>query len=545
MSTTTGLITIRRALVSVSDKAYLEDLGRALVSAGAEILATGRTAAALKRAGIAYTPVDQFTGNPEAFDGRMKTISFRLESAILYDRASSKHVEEARRLEIPPIDCVVCNFYPFEEALEKLSAENPGGQAGASLAGQIRDQLVDQVDIGGPTMVRAAAKNFAGVLVLTDPADYPGVIAELRQKSGSVSYETRRKMMLKAFERVLDYDRAIYEGFARQPLRYGENPHQRAYFIPSSGAGGFDWDLAALSYNNILDANAAFGAVCDARETLAHDMRERHHVAGAARGACAIVKHNNPCGLATGATIAEAFDRAWAGDPVSSFGAVVALSAPLTSECARLFKKKFIEVLIAPGFEEGVLEELKSSKSKLRIVRAPVGANESFIRTAVRGGTLAQQPDGCMHDELQSATAIAFPKNLHAVARFGIIAAKWIKSNAVAIVRESAGGGFQLVGMGSGQPNRVDAIRRLAIPKAREALARDLREREALACDLSECVLVSDGFFPFADSIEAAAESGIKFVVQPGGSVRDAEVIAACDRLGVAMALTGKRHFRH
>ncbi len=527
MSTATGLITIRRALVSVSDKTYMEDLGRALVSAGTEILATGGTAAALKRAGIAYTPVERFTGNPEAFDGRMKTISFRLESEILYDRANSKHVEEARSLEIPPIDCVVCNFYPFEEALEKLSAESSGGQASGSLAGQICEQLVDQVDIGGPTMVRAAAKNFAGVLVLTDPADYPAVIAELRQKSGCVSYETRQKMMLKAFERVLDYDRAIYEGFARQPLRYGENPHQRAYFIPSSDAGGFDWDLAALSYNNILDANAAFGAVCDARE--------RYAVAGAAQGACAIVKHSNPCGLATGATIAEAFDRAWAGDPVSSFGGVVALSAPLTSECARLFKKKFIEVLIAPGFEEGVIEELKSSKSKLRIVRAPVGTNAAYIRTAVRGGTLVQQPDESMHDELQSATSKAFPKNLHAVARFGVIAAKWIKSNAVAIARECAGGGFQLVGMGSGQPNRVDAIRRLAIPKA----------RDVLAGDLSECVLVSDGFFPFADSIEAAAEAGIKYVVQPGGSVRDAEVIAACDRLGVAMALTGKRHFRH
>ncbi len=513
-----GLITIKRALLSVSDKTYLEELARMFISVGTEILATGGTAAALKKAGIAYTKVEDFAGSPEAFDGRIKTLTFKLQGGILFDRANAKHQAQASDLGVQSVDCVVCNFYPFEEALAR---------------GVTESELVEQIDIGGPTMVRAAAKNFSSVLVLTDPSDYAAVIAELRAKSGAVTEKTRKAMMVKAFESVLKYDRAIYEGFSRKALRYGENPHQKAYFVPDSSFSRLNWQFGNdISYNNMLDAQAAFGAMSDVREIAGNF------------GACAIVKHNNPCGLATGQTIAEAFELAWAGDPVSSFGGVVAMSAPVTMECVRLLKKKFIEVLIAPGFEEGVLEELQKDKKKLRIINSASGtlqedhrrASAPWLRTTIEGGILVQQPDDGWREEFHSPTKIKFPTKKQALAHFGIIASKWIKSNAITVVRETKDAGFQLVGMGSGQPNRVDAVKRLALPKARENFP-DL--------NLAECGLVSDAFFPFADSIEMAAKEGIFFVVQPGGSIRDNEVVAACDALGVSMLLTGKRHFRH
>lgn len=531
-------VAIRRALLSVSDKACLEDLAKGLLGFGVELLATGGTADKLRRAGIRYRPIEEYTGNPEAFDGRMKTISFKLESAILFDRASAAHVEQAAKLGVEPIDLVVCNFYPFEDAVSR---------------GATHAELVSEIDVGGPTMVRAAAKNHEGVLVLTDPSDYAAVMNEIRSLGGRVSAETRRRMMIKAFEKVARYDQAIFEAFARRPLRYGENPHQYAYFVPESGPKGIRWGLAEgdaaardesgapagqeLSYNNILDAQAAWGAVRDAREWAAPG-----------HGACAIVKHNNPCGLATAPQIAEAFSRAWAGDPVSSFGGIVALSSQLTVECARMFEEKFVEVLLAPGFEDGAIEELRRKKKKLRILkienfdsgaRGPAG----YPRVRVEGGYLVQQPDEGLREELRGATRVKLPAALAGAARFGVVAAKWIKSNAIAIVRALPDGGFQLVGMGSGQPNRVDAVRKLAIPKAREVLAATTGTDVDRA--LAECVLVSDAFFPFPDNIEEAHAMGLRHVVQPGGSIRDAEVVAACDRLGVSMAFTGRRHFRH
>lgn len=521
-------VTIKRALLSVSDKAYLEELARTLVSLGVELLATGGTADRLKKAAIKFRAVEEYTGNPEAFDGRMKTISFKLESAILFDRQNGSHVEQAEALGIEPIDLVVCNFYPFEQAVAK---------------GMKEADLVHEIDVGGPTMVRAAAKNFESVLVLTDPSDYTAVLQEIRQNSGAVSYETRRTMMAKAFERTMNYDRAIYEAWARRPLRYGENPHQLGYFVPDTNESGkaMTWELVEpagleLSYNNILDAQAALSAVRDA-----HSIATRGH------GACAIVKHNNPCGLATATTIEEAFKRAWAGDPVSAFGGVVAMSSPLTVECARLFEEKFVEVLLAPGFEDGALEELKRKKKKLRILKIeslesrPSTPNE-YLRVRVDGGYLVQQPDEGLREEFRVATQTKFPHHLEPAAHFGVVAAKWIKSNAIAIVRALEDGGFQLVGMGSGQPNRVDAIRKLALPKARDVLSKSVRDVDSA---LSECILVSDAFFPFSDNIEEAAAAGIRYIVQPGGSIRDNDVVAVCDKLKVAMIMTGKRHFRH
>ncbi len=524
---TSKTIPIKRALLSVSNKSYLEELAKVLVGLGVELLATGGTADKLKRAGIKFRAVEEFTGNPEAFDGRMKTISFKLESSILFDRTNPAHVTQAAELGIEPIDLVVCNFYPFEEAVSKGAKES---------------ELVHEIDVGGPTMVRSAAKNFESVLVLTDPSDYQDVMSELRTLSGRVSFETCRRMAIKAFERTMSYDRAIFEAFSKRPLRYGENPHQLAYFVPDVAAElPMSWELLEpagleLSYNNILDAQAALGAVRDAREA-----------APAGHGACAIVKHNNPCGLATAATIDEAFTRAWAGDPVSAFGGVIAMSSQLTVECARMFEEKFVEVLMAPGFEDGAIEELRRKKKKLRVLRIQSLATKPptpnvFSRVRVDGGYLVQQPDEGLHEDFRVVTKAKFPDRLAPAARFGVAAAKWIKSNAIAIVQALPDGGFQLVGMGSGQPNRVDAIRKLALPKARDVLKAAKVDVEKT---LAECVLVSDAFFPFPDNIEEAAGAGIKYIVQPGGSIRDAEIIAACDKLGVAMILTGRRHFRH
>jgi phosphoribosylaminoimidazolecarboxamide formyltransferase/IMP cyclohydrolase len=521
-------VTIKRALLSVSNKSYLEELARGLLGFGVELLATGGTAERLKRAGIKFREVEEYTGNPEAFDGRMKTISFKLESAILFDRAEPSHVEQAKKLGIEPIDLVVCNFYPFEDAVGRGANES---------------ELVHEIDVGGPTMVRSAAKNYHSVLVLTDPTDYAPILNEIRSLGGATTLATRRRMMVKAFEKTMRYDRAIFEAHARKQLRYGENPHQLAYFVPDSSAskGGpdqsTDWELIEpsgleLSYNNILDAQAALSAVRDVRDLAAHG-----------HGAVAIVKHNNPCGLATAPSIDEAFLRAWAGDPVSAFGGVVALSSQLTVECARLFEEKFVEVVMAPGFEDGAVEELRRKKKKLRVLRIKnFDQPTEWARTRVDGGYLVQQQDVSVREEFKVVTQTKFRDELVPTARFAVMAAKWIKSNAIAIARALPDGGFQLVGMGSGQPNRIDAIRKLAAPKAREVLAATGVNVDRA---LSECVMASDAFFPFSDNVEEAYAAGLRYLVQPGGSIRDKDVIASCDKLGVSMAFTGKRHFRH
>ncbi len=532
-SATTNTVMIKRVLISVSDKTYIEEFARSLLNFGVEIVATGGTAERLKKAQIKYRPIETFTGNPEAFDGRMKTLSFKLESAILYDRSNSKHVEQAEALGIESIDCVVCNFYPFEDAVAKGASE---------------EELVNKVDIGGPTMVRAAAKNFKHVLTLTDPNDYTVAIQEMHQYGGGVSPEFRKLMMQKAFEKVYQYDESIYEAFQRKHLRYGENPHQLGFFVPDvrsnpEDAATIDWNLVdgqglELSYNNILDAQAAYGAMCDALEV----------VRGSSTGVCAIVKHNNPCGLASSATIAEAFELAWQGDPVSSFGGVVALSAPLTIECARMLDQKFVEVILAPGFEEDAIAELRRKKKKLRILKIlrveNQKQNKHYLRTRVHGGMLVQQPDEGVHEELKSVTKKEFPHALKTAARFAVVAVKWLKSNATSVVYSHANGSLQLVGMGSGQPNRVDAVSKLTLPKMKQVLD-TIKDKRSIKERLANCVLASDAFFPFPDSVEEASKGGVLNIIQPGGSVKDPDVIAACYKLNITMLFSGRRHFRH
>lgn len=516
---------IRRALLTVSDKQGVVELAQALSRAGTELVATGRTAQMLKDAGLPVVPIEQVSGSPEAFQGRMKTLSFPVCGGILYRRGDASDEADLAKLNIRAIDCVVVNFYPFEAAAAK--------------EGITPSELIEEVDIGGPTLVRAAAKNSPDVLVLTSPAQYGRVIDELTEMR-AVRAETARACAREAWDRVYAYDRAIAERLGsarRRDLRYGENPHQKGH-LEIDPASPIAWEEsltpAELSYNNILDLAGAYALASD---LIALDP--------AGTGAV-IVKHNNPCGVATvphtgpGAQLA-ALKLAWAGDPVSAFGGVVILTEPLREETAAWLGERFIELVAAPGLDKtsAALNQMLSRRRNLKAVgirrwgEVPVASMVS-----VPGGRLVQTPDVALSEKLTSMTQARFSADWDRLSRFGIAVCRALKSNALAIVREVSAGSYQLVGAGQGQPNRVDALRALAIPRARAVLA-------AEGGAIGDCVLVSDAFFPFKDTVEAAAEAGLRRIVQPGGSIKDQESIDAANAAGVAMAVTGVRHFRH
>lgn len=524
--TAAGSIRIRRALLSVSDKSGVVELACALARAGAEIVATGKTAKVLAESGLEVTPIERISGSPEAFQGRMKTLSFPVCGGILYRRDDPSDQADLQRLAIPPIDCVVVNFYPFEAAARK--------------PGISRRELIEEVDVGGPTLVRAAAKNAPDVLVLTDPRQYARVISEL-ERSSEVSAETALGCAAQAWDRVLEYDSAIAEtlgggdaGRERRRLRYGENPHQSAELEYDSG-GPIDWSTrlspTELSYNNILDLSSAYA--------LAGDLIE---IDSACTGVV-IVKHNNPCGVAMVPANRphaqlEALQRAWEGDPVSAYGGVLIFTGPLEDETGAWLADRFVELVAAPGLEgSSALQALLARRRNLKAVAIRrFGAPPERVTVVVPGGRLHQTSDRGTEETLRSMTRASWPETKLRLGRFGIAVCRALKSNAIALVREVPGisGAFQLAGAGQGQPNRVDALRILAVPRAR-----------ILTPDLSECVMVSDAFFPFRDTVDAAAEAGIRCILQPGGSVRDADSIAACDEHGIAMAFTGVRHFKH
>lgn len=524
---------IRRALLSVSDKTDLVELGQALHGAGAELVATGRTATLLREAGLPVIPIENVSGSPEAFQGRMKTLSFPVCGGILYRRGDESDEKDLVRLSVPPIDCVVVNFYPFERA----AARNDITQS----------QLIEEVDIGGPTLVRAAAKNAPDVVVLVDPTQYIGVIRELSQ-SGGVAHETAHACAARAWQRVAEYDHAIARvlGEGRQiALRYGENPHQKAV-LECGLDSPIAWPLteeqrltpSELSYNNILDLSAAYSLASDLVR-LKPDF-----------SSVVIVKHNNPCGVAS---VPRAWPqaqkiaalRAWEGDPTSAFGGVLIFTDALEEETSDWIAERFVEGIAAPGLTANQVQPILAKRKKLKAV-AIRRWDEAPVETTVfiPGGILRQEADQGCHEELRSVTQTPWPKELESVARFGIAVSRSLKSNAIAIVRCVPNGpegrelGFQLVGAGQGQPNRVDALKVLAIPRAQAVL----RETGGT---LRDCVLVSDAFFPFRDSVDAAHAAGIRWIVQPGGSLKDEESIAACDEHGMAMAFTGIRHFKH
>lgn len=533
------LVPIRRALLSVADKTGIETLARCLASFGCELLASGGTRRHLEAAGVSTMDVSEATGNPHAFEGRMKTISFALEGALLFDRV--RHAEEAARLGIVPIDMVVCTFYPFEATAAR----------GAEF-----DELLEYIDIGGPTMVRAAAKNARYVAVVTDPCDYAPLVQELVAHAGALSFATRRSLMRKAFAATAAYEAAIADELdARagvrsmrltleegRPARYGENPHQQAMVYRVRGARHALRDCTVLhgkelSYNNMVDLQRALEAVRDL---------PRHGVA--------VIKHTNPCGLADADDQRRAFELAWAGDPVSAFGSVVAFSTALRRDTVGFLgldldkaHRKFIEVIAAPAFEDAAVEYLALNKN-LRVVVADARALESSTEARIAMGTaLVQEPDRTL---LREPTLVGrVRRDLdRSLIEFGMVAARALASNAIAVVRRLADGACQLLGMGCGQPNRVGAME-LALHRSAQTLRDECPqgvEVDAYVRDsLAGAVVVSDGFLPFPDNVDVCARHGVRLIVQPGGSLRDPQIIERADECGIAMVFTGIRHFRH
>ena len=508
---------IQRALLSVSDKSGLLDFARGLSALGVEILSTGGTASTLREAGLPVVDVSAFTGHPEIFDGRVKTLHPKIHGGILQRRHLPEDAASAEKLGIPPIDLVCVNLYPFEQS-----------------------PSIENIDIGGPSMLRSAAKNHADVIVLTDPADYSPVLAALRS-TGDLPLDQRRALAQKVFARTSTYDAAISAWLSGAPapeipLRYGENPNQSATFRPDSPPPS-EANLAAarilhgkeMSYNNYVDGDAALEA---ARELFATP-------------AAVIIKHTNPCGAATGNTLAEALSAAWEGDVVSAFGSVIALTRPVDLTTAQILKGRFVEALIAPSFEPDALEFLKAKSKDIRLISLdrPLAAPlPRKLSRQINGGTLTQDADLNAPEAWNPVTQASIPDSLRPLADFGIRVCKHLKSNAILLAWEPTPGHYAILGMGAGQPNRVDSMRKLAIDKARENITRLGLDPAAV---LAKTVLVSDAFFPFADNIDAAAAFGIRYIVEPGGSKKDADCIAACDTHGIAMVFTGCRHFLH
>jgi phosphoribosylaminoimidazolecarboxamide formyltransferase / IMP cyclohydrolase len=509
---------VRRALLSVSDKTGVVELARGLAELGVELVSTGGTARALSEAGLEVRAIDDLTGFPEMLDGRVKTLNSKLYAGLLAVRSDQAHLDAVAEHGIEWVDLVCVNLYPFEQTVA----------SGAPDA-----EVIENIDIGGPTMLRAAAKNHAYAAVLTRPEQYGPVLEELRANDGRLAMETRIGLARAAYETTARYDAAISAWFARAEatpprfarayeraaeLSYGENPHQRAAYYAQAGApchvlsGVEQLHGKQISYNNILDLAAA-----------------RDLVAEFDRPACAIIKHNNACGAAVGDDAATAYGRAFACDPLSAFGGVIALNRPVDRAAAEAIAGQFVEVLIAPAFDGDALEVL-TQKPNVRLLRdpepwsPPPGAPELRF---VAGGVLVQDRDEVVLDRasMEVATTREPDEREWADLLFAWQVCRHVKSNAIVLARDGA-----TVGIGAGQMSRVDSVR-IAVEKAQSSL-----EGAALA---------SDAFFPFADGPQLAIDAGVRAIIQPGGSVRDEEVVAAADAAGVAMVLTKRRHFRH
>ncbi len=511
---------VRRALIAVADKAGVVELARELTELGIEIVSSGGTAAALRDAGIGVTPVSDVTGSPEMFGGRVKTLHPAIHGGILADRRDPEHVRELAEHHIEPFDLVVVNLYPFREAV--ASGAEP-------------DDVIEHIDVGGPAMVRAAAKNFESVAVVVEPDRYTEIIERIR-RSGGVERDLRRRLAADAFAHTAAYDVAIASWFARaegsesdpsalppfiglafrkaNDLRYGENPHQRgALYAEASGAGVLAGAEVLqgkeMSYNNWLDLVAA--------SSLAAEFPPP---------AAVIVKHNNPCGAALGESLADAYAKAFASDTVSAFGGIVAFNGAADADAARAMADVFSEVVVAPSFTPEAVTAF-ADRASLRVVRAPLA---SVPRTDVRpipGGALVQDADALEESQgdMKVVSSRAPTEREWADLLFAWTVAARVKSNAIVFAANGA-----TVGIGAGQMSRVDASF-LAARKAGE------RARGA--------VMASDAFFPFPDAVEVAAEAGVRAVIHPGGSVRDDEVLTTAERLGMVVVVTGRRHFRH
>jgi phosphoribosylaminoimidazolecarboxamide formyltransferase/IMP cyclohydrolase len=534
------MIKIKRALISVSDKTGIVDFAAVLERQNCEIISTGGTKKVLEEAGISVTDISAVTGNPEAFGGRMKTISFQIESALLFDR--KKDVEEASFLGIEPIDMVVCNLYPFA----KVKAQ------GADLP-----ELIENIDIGGPTMVRASAKNYKYVATVVDPEDYLALLEELTANDGALKEETRFRLMRKALNHTADYDSLIATTMDAEAgelsvrlafdqakkLRYGENSHQDGYFLRQKGVDNSYFDMKVLhgkelSYNNMFDMYGALESV--------RDMRQH---------ACAVIKHANPCGLCIGDDQRSVLEYAWAGDPISAFGSVIAFNTTVTRETVEFFyldaadrsQRKFVEIIVAPSFSPEAFEYLQQHKN-LRIVEYdPHHLTSPKDMKFLHNALLYQDSDLKIKDKMEYVTKIK-PEIDDELLDFGLKTVRQIKSNAICVVRRPERGYCQLLGMGCGQPNRLNSTE-LTIKRCRENLLNECNIQDnwedTIKKKMGEGILVSDAFFPFPDNIEIAHKAGIKTIIQPGGSMRDKSVKEKADELGMGMIFTGMRHFKH
>jgi phosphoribosylaminoimidazolecarboxamide formyltransferase/IMP cyclohydrolase len=523
---------VSRALISVSDKSGLVEFARALAAEGIELVSTGGTRKALADAGLPVLEVSEVTGFPEMMDGRVKTLHPKIHGGLLAIRDNADHAAAMRSHGIAPIDLLVVSLYPFEATVAK----------GADF-----ETCIENIDIGGPAMIRAAAKNHAEVAVVVDPSDYAVVLTELRQHGGATTLALRRKLAAKAYARTGVYDAAISNWFADQlsdpapafraigghllePLRYGENPHQSAAFYRTSDlrpgvATARQVQGKKLSYNNINDTDAAYECVAefDPQRTAA----------------CVIVKHANPCGAAEGASLIEAYRKALACDPVSAFGGIVAVNRKLDAEAARAITDIFTEVIIAPEASEEAIAVV-GAKKNLRLLIAdglPDPRAAGMTVKSVAGGLLVQSRDNAVVDDMKlKVVTRRAPTNAELTdLAFAFRIAKHVKSNTIVYAKDRA-----TVGIGAGQMSRIDSAR-IAARKAEDAA-----KAAGLQTPLTKgSVVASDAFFPFADGLLAAVEAGATAVIQPGGSVRDDEVIKAADDHGIAMVFTGTRHFRH
>ena len=527
---------LRRALLSVSDKTGLVELARELSETyKVQLFATGGTHAALVAANLPVRDVSELTHFPEILDGRVKTLHPAVFAGLLAKRDNRDHMLTLARSGLIEIDLVVCNVYPFEQVLAK--------------GGITEEQLIENIDIGGPCMIRAAAKNFAAVSVLVDPANYWQLTQELQANNGQTRLEARRRMAGAAFARIAEYDRAIHEYFNPEagskelasttlaatfmpmfekvrPLRHGENSHQQAMFyreIPKPEhaciANAEFLHGKEVSYNNILDMDSALNLVREFTEPAA-----------------AVIKHNNPCGAATAGSLAQAFNLAWDADPVSAFGGILAFNRKIDPQTAAavMSGERFVECIVAPDFDSAALDALKSWKKNVRILKtgALVGRSQGMDMRRVDGGLLVQARDQGADDltKWQPVTAKRPTPAEYEALWFAWLVCKHVKSNAIVLGAAPQPGAYATVGVGAGQMSRVESMT-IAIRKA--------------GAKAKGSVLASDAFFPFPDNVELAAAAGVVAIVQPGGSVKDAESIAACDKHGIAMLFTGIRHFRH
>ncbi|MBN1967973.1 MAG: bifunctional phosphoribosylaminoimidazolecarboxamide formyltransferase/IMP cyclohydrolase [Candidatus Delongbacteria bacterium] len=560
---------MKRAILSVSDKSGIVELAQFLQKKGVELFSTGGTFKLLKANSVEVTEIDELTKFPEIMDGRVKTLNPYVHGGILALRDNPEHMETVKKHNIPLIDLLVVNLYPFENTIAKENVT--------------LEDVIENIDIGGPTMLRSSAKNYKFVTIITDPSDYTTLMDEVETKNGT-TLEFRTELALKVFRRTSEYDSIISSYLDKrlaekdnknillrdgEVLRYGENSHQSAKLYRNKGsenllAGAQLLNGKEMSFNNYLDVQSAIDTVIqfDNPSTV-------------------VIKHNNPCGVATAKSSAKAIESAWYSDPISAMGSVLAFNKIVDIDVVKFIKGKetkhysfqvvnddleaieipvggkFIEVIAAPDFTEEAIEFLTTKKSckNIRVLKFDLEKTKNSKCKQIRqidGGYLVQDVDKELYSELKIVTEKSFDTDKKELALFTLRCCKETKSNAITIGRQKKDGSFQLLGMGAGQPNRVDSLRKLALTKARENLKWEYDNGEKTVDFeqyfqniISECVMASDAFFPFDDTVRTAASLGIKFIVQPGGSMKDQDSIDACNELGVAMIFSGNRHFKH